>query len=77
MRYAVIQITEGASFLIKSEYNDLEKAKTGYHQTCASVHNDKGFFRVTVALVDENLDVVEGRYKELIVHEETPETTEE
>ena len=76
MKFSVLQVTNG-NFTIKSEWSDLEKAKGAYNSLCANLHNDSGFFRVTVALVDENLDVVEGRYKELIVHEETPETTEE
>lgn len=70
MRYAVIQITKGASFAVMSEWTDLEKAKGAYNSLCASLHNDKGEFHVTVALVDENLDIVEGKYKDVIVHGE-------
>lgn len=69
MRYAIIQITQGASFKVMSEWTDLEKAKGAYNSLCATLHNDKGSFHVTVALVDENLDIVEGKYKDVIVHE--------
>ena len=67
MKFSVIQVTNG-NFSIKSEWGDLEKAKGAYNALCSALHNDSAEFVVTVALVDENLDVVEGRYKDVIVH---------
>ena len=67
MKYALIQITNG-NYTIKSEHGDIEKAKGAYNALCSALHNDSAEFHATVGLVDENMDILEGRYKDVIVH---------
>lgn len=79
MRYAVITVTDG-NFLIRSEWGDIEGAKKAYFSLASALWADNaGFSKGYIAILDENLDTVEG-YKEYITHpvvavapvEETP-----
>ena len=79
MKYAVITITDG-NFLIRSEWGDKEGAKKAYFSLASALLNDTGFSEGYIAIIDSNLDVVEG-YKEHITHvvnepEPTPENQE-
>jgi len=71
MKYAVIAMTDG-SYNVHAEgfENNLDGAKASYHDYCKALWNDKDTAVAEVALMDENLDVVEGKYKERISHGE-------
>ena len=78
-KYVVLTVTDG-NFLIRSEWNDKSKAIKAFHSLASALWaDDAGFSKGYIAIIDENLDVVEG-YKEYITHavvavepvEETP-----
>lgn len=66
MKYAVIAVTDG-NYNIHTEHQDVNAAKVEYHGYCKALWNDPNTTSAMVAIVDENLDVVE-RYKEYISH---------
>lgn len=75
MKYALIQVSNG-SFTVVAEYGDNKQAGfVGWHDRCKILWNAPDVIKATVALVDENLDVVEGMIEQ-ISHEEEPEITE-
>lgn len=74
MKYAVIACTNG-TFSVKTEWSDLEKAKVNYHGTCQTYWNAPDVITGEIAIVDEQLDVVEG-YKEYIHHDPVPTPVE-
>lgn len=76
MKYALNQVSNG-SFSVVAEYGDNKQAGfVGYHDRCRILWNAPDVVKATVALVDENLDVVEGK-REYIYHEVEPEPVEE
>lgn len=71
MNYAIIKCING-SFSIHAEgITELANAKTGFHGLCQTLWNAPDVLTANVAIVDEQLDVVEG-YKEFIHHDTTP-----
>lgn len=71
MIYAIIKCING-SFSIHAEgITELANAKTGFHGLCQSLWNAPDVRSANVAIVDEQLDVVEG-YKEYIHHDTAP-----
>lgn len=77
MKLALIQCVNG-NFSIVSEHGDNEQAaKVAFFDRCKILWNASDVITAEVAIVDEQLDVVDG-YKEFIYHEPTPvEPTEE
>ena len=72
MTYAIIKCING-NFSVHAEgFTDLANAKTNYHGLCQTLWNAPDVLTAHVAIVDEQLDVVEG-YKESIHHTEQPE----
>lgn len=71
MKYAIVTVTDG-NFLVRSEWSDKDAAKVKYHTLAAALWNDKSFSEGYIAIVDSNLDVVEG-YREFIKHPIAPE----
>lgn len=70
MKYAVIAVTNGNYNIHAEGFTDnLDAAKVNYHGYCQDLWNDSTTRTAEVAIVDENLDVVEG-YKERISHGE-------
>ena len=76
MKYAVLQYSEtkdnpnGAFTTAKEGYVDnLDGAKQAFHAHCNDLYADKNLKHALVKLVDENLDVVEAKYVEVIEHE--------
>lgn len=68
MKYAVITVTDG-NFLIRTEWDDLPKAKKAYHSLAtALLDTNAGFSKGYIAIMDSNLDIIPG-YKEYIEHE--------
>ena len=79
MTYAIIKCING-NFSVHAEgFTDLANAKTNYHGLCQTLWNAPDVLSAHVAIVDEQLDVVDG-YKESIHHTAQPtpepETTE-
>lgn len=71
MNYAIIKCSNG-NFTVHAEgITELANAKTGFHGLCQSLWNAPDVLTANVAIVDEQLDVVEG-YKEFIRHDTTP-----
>lgn len=67
MKYAIIKCING-NFSVHAEgFTDLANAKTNYHGLCQTLWNAPDVLSAHVAIVDEQLDVVEG-YKESIHH---------
>lgn len=72
MKYAIIKVSNG-NYVIQAEgITDLNSAKVTFHGLCQTLWNAPDVITAEVAIVDEQLDVVEG-YKEFIHHEPTVE----
>lgn len=72
MKYAVIKTING-NFSVHAEgFTALESAKISFHGLCQTLWNAFDVLTAEVAIVDEQLDVVEG-YKEFIHHDPQPE----
>lgn len=70
MKYSIIKCING-SFSIHAEgITDIANAKVQFHGLCQTLWNAQDVITAHVAIVDEQLDVVEG-YKESIHHEAT------
>lgn len=66
MTYDVIQKVNG-SIVVKSSWKDNKtSAKQSFHDTCRLLYADKDTTSGVVAIIDDNLDVVDG-CKEFIV----------
>lgn len=73
--YAIIQCING-NYSVQSEgYIAVDNAKTTYHGVCQALWNAPDVITAHVAIVDEQLDVVDG-YKEYI-HHTLPPTPED
>ena len=71
MKTAVIKCVNG-NFSVDSEWNEnLNGAKVKFHGLCQTLWNAPDVLNAYTAIVDEQLDVVEG-YKEYIHHEPAP-----
>ena len=69
MKYAITSVVNG-NFKVEAEYNEnLQGAIVGFHNKCAVFWNAEDVKTATVAVIDENQDVVEGK-KEYISHPE-------
>ena len=75
-KYAVITNTDG-NFLVRQEYSDKESAIIGFDNTHAALMNDKTMAKGTIKLVDDQLDVVDGKWQDTITHEVQGEAPEE
>lgn len=74
MKYAIVKTINGTYSIDSEGFTDVDKAKVQYHGVCKTMWNADDVVTASVAIVDENLDVVQG-YKEFISHavvEETP-----
>lgn len=71
MVYAIIECVNG-SYIVRYEgIKTVEAAKTQYHDRCRILWNAPDVITAHVAIVDEQLDIVEG-YKEFIHHDPQP-----
>ena len=70
MKYAIIKVINGNFFVHAEGFTDLNNAKVSFHGLCQTLWNAPDVITAEVAIVDEQLDVVEG-YKEFIHHEQT------
>jgi hypothetical protein len=71
MKYAIIKVINGAYSIHAEGFTNVASAKVNYHGLCQILWNATDVVNAYVAIVDEQLDVVEG-YKEYIHHDETP-----
>ena len=72
-KYATVTCTDG-TFLIREEYGDRDEAIIGYDGLHAAMTNDKNMTKGTIKILDEQLDVLEGKWQDTISHPEpTPE----
>lgn len=69
MKYAIVKTINGNYFIDSEGFTDVDKAKVKFHGVCQSLWNAEDVVTASVAIVDENLDVVQG-YKEFISHAE-------
>lgn len=74
MKYAIVKVINGSYNIHAEGFADVASAKVSYHGLCQTLWNAPDVLTAEVAIVDENLDAVEG-YKEYIHHE--PQATEE
>lgn len=73
MKYAVLQCVNG-NFSVVSEHGENKEAGIiKWNQTSAALHNAKDVVTARLNLVDENLQVVDGRYTEWIDRRTAPE----
>lgn len=72
MKYAIIKVINGNYFIHAEGITELSNAKTNYHGLCQTLWNAPDVLTAHVAIIDEQLDVVEG-YKEFIHHEPQPQ----
>ena len=70
MKNAIIKVINGNFFVHAEGITNVASAKTTFHSLCATLWNAPDVLTAEVAIVDEQLDVVEG-YKELIRHAAT------
>lgn len=65
MKYDVVQKVDG-NLVVKSTWtDDVVKAKQAFHDVCRLLYSDKDTTNGVVAILDDNLDVVDG-HKEFI-----------
>ena len=68
MKYAIINVINGNYSVHAEGFTDVASAKVNYHGLCQTLWNAPDVLTAEVAIVDEQLDIVEG-YKEYIHHE--------
>ena len=66
MKYSILKVSNG-NYSIPTETTDLNAAKVAFHGQCQALWNASEVTTASVAIMDENLDVVQG-YKEFISH---------
>ena len=76
MKYAIIKVINGNYFIHAEGITSITSAKTQFHGLCQTLWNASDVITAEVAIVDEQLDIVEG-YKEFIYHGEAPVAPEE
>ena len=70
MKMSIVKCINGNFFIHAEGITDISAAKTQFHGLCQTLWNAPDVLTAEVAILDENLDVVEG-YKEFIHHEPT------
>lgn len=68
MKYAIIQVVNGNYKVVAEGITNIDNAKVNFHGLCQTLWNAPDVLTAEVAIMDENLDAVEG-YKEYIHHE--------
>ena len=71
MKYAVIKVINGTYSIHAEGFATVEAAKVSYHGLCQTLWNAQDVLTASVAICDEQMDVVEG-YKEFIHHDPMP-----
>ena len=68
MKFALTQVSNGNFSVLSEHGDDKQAAIVAFHQRAAVLWNAPDVVTATVAVVDENQDVVDGK-KEYISHE--------
>ena len=76
MKYAIIKVINGNYAVHAEGIIDVKNAKVQFHGLCQTLWNAPDVVTASVAIVDENLDIVQG-YKEFIAHPTEEVATEE
>lgn len=71
MKYAIIKVINGNYSVHAEGITELANAKANFHGLCQTLWNASDVITAYVAIVDEQLDVVEG-HKEFVHHESQP-----
>ena len=69
MKYAIVKCVNGNYSIHAEGFTSPESAKVQYHELCKNLWNASDVITAYVAIMDEQLNVVEG-YKEFIHHEQ-------
>lgn len=64
MKYAIVKVFNG-NYAIHAETTNLKQAKVNFHGVCQTLWNADDVNSACIAIVDENLNIVDG-YKEYI-----------
>ena len=67
MVYSIVKVVNSNYSIHAEGITSLASAKVQFHGLCQTLWNASDVATATVAIMDENLDVVEG-YKEFISH---------
>ena len=70
MKYAVIQVSNGANSVVAENIATLDSAKVTFHNRCAVLWNAPDVELAAVMIVDNQLRLVNG-YHEVISHAQT------
>ena len=75
MKYAIVKVVNGNYFIHAEGFTNPESAKVSFHGLCQALWNEPSVITASVAIVDENLDVLDGEngYKEFITHPQAEE----
>lgn len=68
MKYDVVQKVNGNLTVVSTWTDNLNGAKQAFHNTCKNLYADAETTSGVVAILDDNLDVVDGK-KEIIIKE--------
>lgn len=71
MKYAIVKVINGNYSVHAEGFTEIASAKVNYHGLCQTLWNAPDVITAQVAIVDEQLDIVEG-CKEFIHHEPQP-----
>lgn len=74
MKYALIQVSNGSFSVVSEHGQDKQAAFVAFHDMCRILWNAPDVIKAVVEVVDDNLNIVEGKI-ELIEHSE-PEPNE-
>ena len=75
-QYAVITFTDG-TFLLRSEHATRESAIIAYDNLHAALINEPTVAKIVIKAVDSQLDVIDGKYWDVITHEVQAQPVEE
>lgn len=75
MTYGIIKTINGNYYIHAEGITDLSSAKTQFHGLCQTLWNAPDVLTAEVAIVNEQLNIVEG-YKEFIHHDPVAPTPE-
>jgi len=71
MKYAVTKVVNGNFFIVSEHGEDLPAAKNAFWDQCKALNNAPDVITATVAVMDENQDIVANK-REFISHEVQP-----
>ena len=70
MKYALVKVVNGNFSIVSEHGTDKQAAFVAFHNQSAALWNASDVVTATIAVIDENQDVVEGK-KEYISHPQT------